>query len=117
MKDEVYLGKAGWNGAPFTYGVNFTAKWNNFTFFTIVTGQTGAYGMKNNSYYWIDGEDKYSVNVRNSWTEETKDTATFPRLTSLNSDNNYRSSDFWIYSTNRIDLSKVQITYDFSKKR
>ena len=116
VKDEVYLGKAGWNGAPFTYGVNFTAKWNNFTFFTIVTGQTGAYGMKNNSYYWIDGEDKYSVNVRNSWTEETKDTATFPRLTSLNSDNNYRSSDFWIYSTNRIDLSKVQITYDFSKK-
>ncbi|WDF66032.1 SusC/RagA family TonB-linked outer membrane protein [Flavobacterium sp. KACC 22763] len=116
VKDEVYLGKAGWNGAPFTYGVNFTAKWNNFTFFTIVTGQTGAYGMKNNSYYWIDGEDKYSVNVRNSWTEETKDTAAFPRLTSLNSDNNYRSSDFWIYSTNRIDLSKVQITYDFPKK-
>lgn len=116
VKDEVYLGRAGWSGAPLTFGVNFTAKWNNFTFFTLVTGQTGAYGMKNNSYYWIDGEDKYSINVRDSWTEETKDTAKFPRLTSLNSDNNYRSSDFWIYSTNRVDLSKVQITYDFPKK-
>ena len=115
-KDEVYLGKAGWNGAPFTFGINFTSKWNNFTFFTMFTGQTGAYAMKNNSYFWMDGEDKYSVNVRNSWTEETKETATYPRLTSLNSDNNFRSSDFWIYSTNRVNLSKVQLTYDFPKK-
>lgn len=115
-QDQVYLGKAGWNGAPFTFGVNFTAKWNNFTFFTIFTGQTGANAMKNSSYFWMDGEDKYSIHVRDSWTEETKETATYPRLTSLNSDNNFRSSDFWIYSTNRIDLSKVQLTYDFPKK-
>lgn len=115
-QDQVYLGKAGWNGAPFTFGVNFTAKWNNFTFFTIFTGQTGANAMKNNSYFWMDGEDKYSIHVRDSWTEETKETATYPRLTSLNGDNNFRSSDFWIYSTNRIDLSRVQITYDFPKK-
>lgn len=115
-KDEVYLGKAGWAGAPFTFGINFTSKWNNFTFFTMFTGQTGASAMKNNSYFWMDGEDKYSVNVRNSWTEETKETATYPRLTSLNSDNNFRSSDFWMYSTNRIDLAKVQLTYDFPKK-
>lgn len=61
----------------------------------------------------MDGEDKYSVEVRNSWTEETKDIATYPRLTTFNSDNNNRSSDFWMYSSNRIDLSKVQISYDF----
>ncbi|WP_348798369.1 SusC/RagA family TonB-linked outer membrane protein [Flavobacterium adhaerens] len=115
-QDQVYLGKAGWNGAPFTFGVNFTAKWNNFTFFTIFTGQTGANAMKNSAYFWMDGEDKYSINVRDSWTEETKETATYPRLTSLNSDNNLRPSDFWLYSTNRVDLSKVQLTYDFPKK-
>lgn len=115
-QDQVYLGKAGWNGAPFTFGVNFTAKWNNFTFFTLFRGQAGANAMKNNSYFWMDGEDKYSINVRDSWTEENKETATYPRLTSLNSDNNFRSSDFWMYSTNRIDLSKVQLTYDFPKK-
>jgi len=115
-KDEVYLGKAGWNGAPFTFGVNFTAKWNNFTFFTIFTGQRGGYAMKNSSYFWMDGEDKYSINVRDSWTEETKETATYPRLTSLSSDNNFRSSDFWMYSTDRVNLSKVQLTYDFPKK-
>ena len=95
---------------------DFTSKWNNFTFFTMFVGQTGGQAMKNSSYFWMDGEDKYSVNVRNSWTEETKETATYPRLTSLSSDNNFRSSDFWIYSTNRIDLAKVQLTYDFPKK-
>ncbi|PJJ07748.1 TonB-linked SusC/RagA family outer membrane protein [Flavobacterium sp. 1] len=115
-KDEVYLGKAGWYGAPFTFGINFTSKWNNFTFFTIFTGQTGANAMKNNTYFQMDGEDKYSINVRDSWTEETKETAIYPRVSSLSSDNNFRSSDFWMYSTNRVNLSKVQLTYDFPKK-
>ncbi|WP_281297500.1 SusC/RagA family TonB-linked outer membrane protein [Flavobacterium limnophilum] len=115
-QDEVYLGKAGWSGAPFTGGLNFTAKWKSLTFFALATAQFGAYGMKNNSYYWIDGEDKYSVMVRNSWTVENQATATYPRLTTNTSDNNYRSSDFWIYSTNRVDLANIQISYDFPKK-
>ncbi|TDD99505.1 SusC/RagA family TonB-linked outer membrane protein [Flavobacterium cellulosilyticum] len=115
-QDEVYLGKAGWSGSPFTGGINFTAKWKTLTFFALATTQIGAYGMKNNSYFWIDGEDKYSVMVRNSWTVENQATATYPRLTTNTSDNNYRSSDFWIYSTNRIDLANVQISYDFPKK-
>lgn len=115
-QDEVYLGKGGWSGAPFTGGLNFTAKWKSLTFFALATGQTGAYAMKNNSYFWIDGEDKYSVMVRNSWTVDNQATATYPRLTTNTSDNNYRSSDFWIYSTNRIDLANIQFTYDFPKK-
>lgn len=115
-QDEVYLGKGGWSGAPFTGGLNFTAKWKTLTFFALATAQFGAHSMKNNSYFWIDGEDKYSVMVRNSWTVENQATATYPRLTTNTSDNNYRSSDFWIYSTNRIDLANIQISYDFPKK-
>jgi TonB-linked SusC/RagA family outer membrane protein len=114
-QDEVYLGKAGWFGAPFTGGLNLTAKWKNLTFFALATGQVGAHALKNNSYVWIDGEDKYSAVVRNSWTVDNQATASYPRLTTFTSDNNYRSSDFWLYSTNRIDLSHVQITYDFPK--
>lgn len=70
--------------------------------------------MRNSSYFWVDGEDKYSDVVRGRWTEETKATANYPRLTTLNSDNNFRSSDFWMYKTNRFDLTKVQITYDLT---
>lgn len=113
-KDEVFLGKGGWYGAPLTLGVQLTAKWKQLTFFAMGVGRFGSYGMKNNSYFWVDGDDKYSVVVRNRWTEATKETATFPRLTTKTSDNNFRSSDFWMYKTNRFDLNRVQISYDLS---
>lgn len=114
--DEIYLGKGGWYGAPFTLGVNFTAKWKNFTLFLLGTGNFGAYGMKNSSYYWISGDNKYSAIVRNRWTEETMSTATYPRLTTESGSNNFRNSDFWLYKTDRFDLAKVQLTYDLPRR-
>ncbi len=114
-RDEVYLGKGGWAGAPFSLGFNLTAKWKNLTLFAVATSRYGSYAMRNNSYFWVDGEDKYSITVRDRWTPETSSTATYPRLTTANSDNNFRSSDFWMYKTNRFDLSKVQVSYDFPK--
>lgn len=114
LRDEVFLGRAGWSGSPFTGGVHITAKWKGLSFFALATARLGAYAMKNNSYFWVDGEDKYSEVVRGRWTEATKATATYPRLTTTNSDNNFRSSDFWLYSTNRFDLGKVQVSYDMT---
>lgn len=113
--DEVFLGKGGWYGAPFTLGINFTAKWKDFTFFALGTGGFGAYGLKNSSYYWVSGDSKYSAVVRDRWTEDTKSTASYPRLTTESGINNFRSSDFWIYKTDRFDLAKIQFTYDLPK--
>ena len=115
-QDQVYLGRGGWFGAPLTLGLNLTAKWKDFTFFVLGTGRFGASAMKNDNYFWVNGSDKYSSVVRDRWTEETKNTATFPRLTTQNGDNNFRPSDFWMYSTDRFDLSKVQISYTISDK-
>ena len=112
-KDEIYLGNAGWSGAPFAFGINLTAKWRNFTLFARGTGNVGTYGIKSSSYYWVYGDRKYSEVVLNRWTPETASTATYPRLTTLNGDNNFRNSDFWLYKANRFDLAKVQLTYDF----
>ena len=61
--------------------------------------------MKNNSYYWVDGDDKYSAIVRNRWTEETAATATYPRLSAKSSSNNFLSSDYWLYNSYRFDLA------------
>lgn len=113
-RDEVYLGRGGWFGAPLTLGVNLSARWKNLSFFALGVGRFGAYGMKNSSYFWVDGEDKYSEVVRNRWTEETAATASYPRLTTFISDNNFRPSDFWLYKSNRFDLAKVQVSYDLS---
>ncbi|WP_294066487.1 SusC/RagA family TonB-linked outer membrane protein [Proteiniphilum sp. UBA1028] len=107
--DEVYLGR--WD-TPLRLGLNFTAKWRNFTFFAMADGFYGGQGMKNSSYYWVRSDSKYSEIVRNRWTEETKDTATYPRLTTTGGENNFRSSDFWMYDADRLNLSQVQFTYD-----
>lgn len=107
--DEVFLGR--WD-TPFRLGLNFTAKWRQFTFFAMADGFYGGNGMKDNSYYWVRSDNKYSEIVRNRWTEETKGTATYPRLTTTSGANNFRSSDFWMYDADRLNLSQVQLTYD-----
>lgn len=111
-RDEVFLGKGGWFGAPLTTGINVSAKWKNLTVFVMGIGRFGGHAMRNSSYFWMDGEDKYSEVARNRWTEATKETATHPRLTTFISDNNHRNSDFWMYKTNRFDIGNVQITYN-----
>ena len=114
-KDQVDLGKGGWYGSPTTLGVNLTFKYKNFTLFVLGVGGFGGHAMKSNSYWWIDQEDKYSAAVRGRWTPETAATASYPRLTTQSGANNNTNSDFWIYSTSRFDLAKVQLTYDFPK--
>ena len=107
--DEVYLGS--WSSTT-VLGLNLTAKWKRFTFFAMGTGYFGGYGHKDNSYYWAGRSDrKYSEVVRDRWTENTNNTATYPRLTTTNGDNNFRYSDFWLYKTNAFYLSNVQLTY------
>ena len=115
-KDQVYLGKKGTFGAPLTLGVNLTLKYKNWTLFVLGNGQFGAYDLKNNGYYYMSGDAKYSVFARDRWTPETAETATHPRLTSLSSANNSAASTFWLYSTDRFNLRKVQLTYDFPEE-
>ena len=114
-KDQVVLGKSGTYGAPLSLGINLTLKYKNWTLFLLGDGQFGAKAFKNNSYYFMSGDNKYSVNVRGRWTPETADVATHPRLTTQNTANG-EASTFWLYSTNRFNLRKVQLTYDFPKE-
>lgn len=111
--DQIDLGKGGWSASPFTFGLNLTLKYKNFTLFAMGSGQTGAMAFKNNSYYWNRGTSKFSEVVMGRWTEETKETATHPRLSTSNGDNNYRNSTFWTYKNNVFRLSNVQLTYNF----
>lgn len=112
-RDQIYLGKWGTYGSPLTLGFNLTLKYKNFTLFVLGNGQFGAYGMKNSSYYYMSGDAKYSVNARGRWTPETAETATHPRLTTMSHNHNAAASTFWMYSTDRFNLRKVQLTYDF----
>lgn len=112
QNDEVMIGR--WI-APFVFGAHLTFTYKQVTLFVLATGSMGGNGVRSNDYYWVDGDDKYSTVVLNRWTDQTKNTATFPRLSSLRNENNFRYSDFWLYKTDRLDLSRVQLTYDFGK--
>lgn len=105
--DEFYLGR--WDDA-FTMGINLTLKWKNFTLFAMGNAGLGGMGMKDNSYYWVRGEGKYSDVVRDAWTLENP-TATYPRLTTTSGDNNFRYSDYWTYKRDRFELRQVQLSY------
>lgn len=116
--DQVYLGRGGYAGAPLTLALNTTVKWNNFSLFVLTNSTSGAYGFKSSSYYWASGINaKYTAAMRGRWTEATAETATYPSLsTGNNGDNNFRNSDFWLVKTDRINLARVQLSYDIPKK-
>lgn len=115
-KDQVELGKNGWSAPPFSFGLNLTVKYKNFSLFAMGSGQTGSIDFKTSSYYWNRGTSKFSEVVLGRWTEDTKETATYPRLTTTNGDNNYQTSTFWMYKRNYFNLNQVQLTYDFPEK-
>jgi len=107
--DEVQIGR--WQ-APFSYGLNLRLSYKNFTLAMKGNGRMGADGYISGDYYQVDGDDKYSEYILGRWTEETKATATLPRLSSVANTNNYRTSDFWQYRDNWFTLDRVQLNYD-----
>lgn len=111
--DMVYLGRR-WS--PFVYGINLRLQYKEFTFFALGNGRQGGKEILSGNYYWVDGDKKYSNIVLNRWTEATKETATYPRLSSLENNNNYRNSSFWLYDNDYFRLERVQLGYDLPKK-
>jgi TonB-linked SusC/RagA family outer membrane protein len=97
----------------FGYGLNLNLKYKRLELFANGTGQTGGHSYYNNAYYWVYGSRKYSEVVLDRWTEETAATATYPRLSTTNSSNNFRNSTFWIQNRDYFRLQTVQLTYTF----
>jgi TonB-linked SusC/RagA family outer membrane protein len=106
--DIVYLGSY---QPPISGGLQFKLSYRMLTLYVLCQGDLGEYEFKNSSYYWINGTDKYSSVVLGSWTPDTKNTATFPRLTSKTGSNNYRNSSYWGYKTNHFTIRRIQIDY------
>ncbi len=51
----------------------------------------------------------------NRWTEDTKSTATYPRLSASNNLNNYQSSSFWQKNGDFLKLRSLEIGYTIPK--
>jgi len=113
--DRVAIGQS---SSPWTYALNLNLKYKNLSLFVLGTAQSGALGNKLsstfNNYYTPNGNDKYSEAVLGRWTSQTADTATFPRLSSVENQNNFRTSTFWLYDNSYFRINRAQLTYEFA---
>ena len=113
--DRVAIGQT---ASPWTYGINLNLKYKRFNLFVLGTGQTGAQGNKLNddfnNYYSPNGNDKYSEVVLGRWTPQTANSATFPRLSTGDNQNNFRPSTFWLYDNSFFRINRAQLTYEFT---
>jgi TonB-linked SusC/RagA family outer membrane protein len=107
--DEKMIGRS---QAPRSFGVNLKLSFKGFTLFALGTGRNGASGILSSSYYWAQGDSKYSTYMLNHWTEDTEYSATYPRLSSQANNNNFRSSTFWLYKNDYFSIDRIQLTYD-----
>jgi hypothetical protein len=107
----------GVNGDRFQYSLHLRLQYKSLELFAMGTGRTGSSRIFQNPYYWVYGDRKYSDVVLGSWTAvEDKSTATYPRLTTRNSPNNFRTSTYWLEENNWFNLHAVQLTYSFPNR-
>ena len=62
------------------------------------------------SYYWMREDQKYSTFVKNYFNPSTGE-GKFPRLTTQQNQNNYRSSSLWMRSGNFFKLRDAMLSY------
>lgn len=111
--DEIQIGNL--DKARIFYGINLTLKYKALSLFALGNGRYGSDAVYSSAYFWVDGTDKYSEEVLNRWTPETASTATYPRLTSKSSLNNFRGSTFWLYRNDYFTLDRVQLSFEMPK--
>ncbi len=109
--DEIQIGRS---QAPFSYGLHLNISYKSFTLFALGHGNIGGNGYISGNYYQVSGDLKYSAYILNRWTEATKTTSTYPRMSSLSNTNNFEPSSFWLYKNNYFDLDRVQLTYNMT---
>jgi len=104
----------------FQYGFGVNAGWKGFKFFADFQGVTGVTVSLLDSplYQPLTGNSTISntfLKREIPWTPETAATATMPRLTTLEGDNNYRSNSLWYRDGSFLKLRNIGISYDIPK--
>jgi outer membrane receptor protein involved in Fe transport len=94
-----------------TLGVNFSLNYKGFGLFVLGTSELGVNTMRNNSYYWNDGEGKYSSFVRDRFHPVNNPSGNVPALTTLAAQNDFRASTFWLEDTSFFRLKNVELSY------
>lgn len=108
-----------------TFSLGAAVEFKGFDFSVLLTGNAGSavnlldyaawrtFENYGNAFEWAKG----AWAVYPEAGLDTRDTATYPRLSLQSNDHNYRTSSFWIRNNNFLRLRNVEIGYEFASLR
>jgi TonB-linked SusC/RagA family outer membrane protein len=96
----------------YTYSFDIGASYKGFDLELFFQGVGNRSVYREGSYVWAFVENsKAAPNALGRWTEATKGTATYPRLTTIANENNYRTSTFWMENGAFLRLRNIELGY------
>jgi TonB-linked SusC/RagA family outer membrane protein len=111
--------------SPLVYNFGGSITWNGFDLNVMFRGAYGAsvdlMNFDNLFIAFMDNRNAYEI-AKGAWayypTEgvDTRQIATYPRLSAANNENNYRKSSFWIRHNDFLRLQHLEIGYDLAQK-
>ena len=113
--DRIYLD--GYDVPNVDLGFTARFRYKSFDISGILNAQLGTriYLGDSPALFWPLSNDNFRISdyvaAKTSWTPQTAETANYPRLSTLQSDNNYRRSDFWTVNGNRLRVRNLEIGY------
>lgn len=103
-----------------TIGFNLGFKFKGFDFDAYLQGvMHRTVSLLDDAPYYIKpfvNNNNITAFSANSWTPETANTATSPRLSTLSNANNTQASDFWMRNGNFLKLRSVELGYTLPQK-
>lgn len=93
-------------------GLNFGLEYKNIYMNMFIQGVTNRSVMIPGYYHAFQNDSKASSIALGRWTENTHDTATYPRLSTYNQNNHQVSSSFWQRDGSFIKLRNIEIGYN-----
>ncbi len=113
-KDRVRLGDP---NPRFVYGINGSVSYANLDFSFNFAGVAGVQIYNADRLAGLDATENFNwyADQLKRWHGEGTSNSV-PRLTRINANDNYRSSDLWVQNGAYLSLKSVAIGYTFSKK-
>lgn len=112
----------GYSNPRYNYVFSINLKYKNFDLFTYFQAQSGRSSLYTNSYYWVYGDLKYPEYIKDRWIYDpvsgidSRDNASYPRLSSRSNSNNLRNSSYWVYNNNYLNIPAVQLSYTLPER-
>lgn len=98
-------------------GTDVSLNYMGWGLYVLATANLGVSTWLNNSYYWMSGENKYSVKAFESYDELNNPLGKYPALTTKTGSNNLMNSDLWLENSSFVRLKNIELSYTILNKK